>query len=55
MQVTLYALSLADTKHDPSIKLEFKQRLSVALGAAKGRVSTYSNCPRLNRIEKESF
>nr|XP_011462700.1 PREDICTED: proline-rich receptor-like protein kinase PERK3 [Fragaria vesca subsp. vesca]XP_011462702.1 PREDICTED: proline-rich receptor-like protein kinase PERK3 [Fragaria vesca subsp. vesca] len=27
---------LYDTKHDPSIKLEFKQRLSVALGAAKG-------------------
>lgn len=36
MLIFVHSSVLTDTRKDPSTKLEFKQRVSIALGAAKG-------------------
>lgn len=47
----IYIHFLADTKQDSSTKLEFKQRISIALGAAKGRLRETDITTVLDLIE----
>ena len=55
MLIFVHSLVLTDTRKDPSTKLEFKQRVSIALGAAKGIINPRHKFDECSRLDKNSI